>query len=185
MMKLRKKRKNKKGNVDINWVIKLTICAFIISLCFSFLSETILPNTPTIVGMVILIIFILLGIVFDMVGVSITVADEKPFHSMNSRKIRGASMAILLKKNADKVSSFCCDVIGDICGIVSGSAGVIVATSISDALSIQTFYVSLIITALIAALTIGGKAMGKGLAIKNSNKIIFMFAKTLSYFKKV
>lgn len=183
-MKLKQKRKKKKGTVDVNWVIKLTICAFVISFCFSLLSETVLPNTPTIVGTIILIIFILLGIVFDMIGVSITVANEKPFHSMNSRKIRGASMAILLKKNADKVSSFCCDVIGDICGIISGSAGVIVATSISDVLSIQTFYISLIITALIASLTIGGKAMGKGVAIRNSNKIIFMFAKVLSYFKK-
>ena len=45
------------------------------------------------------------------------------YHAMSSKKIKGAKKAVSFKKNADKVSSFCNDVIGDICGIISGSAG--------------------------------------------------------------
>ena len=35
-----------------------------------------------------------------------------------------------LLKNTDKVSSVCCDVIGDVCGIVSGTSGVAIVSLI-------------------------------------------------------
>ena len=38
------------------------------------------------------------------------------------------------------------------------------------------------ITAIIAALTIGGKAMGKGLAVNKSNIILYNFSKVVSLF---
>ena len=119
------------------------------------------------------ILFVLLGVVFDMIGVAVTASDEKPIHSMNARKVRGADVATVFKKNADKVSSFCNDVVGDVCGIISGSAGVVIAASLTKIIKIEPLYISLIGTALIAALTIGGKALGKGIAIKNSNNILF------------
>lgn len=183
MKKRNKKQRQKKENTL--WILKITLIAFIISLLFSLLSETLLPNVPLIIGSIILILFIVIGIIFDMVGVSVTAASERPLHSMSSRKVKGAKMAIYLKRNASKVSSFCCDVIGDICGIISGSAGVIVATSISKIFHLDALTVSLIITASIASLTIGGKALGKEIAIKNSNEILYMFAKVISLFKKV
>lgn len=166
------------------WIIKITLLAFIISLTFSFISETIMPKVNIIISTLILIIFILIGIVFDIIGVAITSCDIKPFHSMNSKKIKGANTAIKLIKNAPKVASCCNDMIGDICGIVSGSAGVIIATSLSQTLKINYFLVTLITTAIIASLTIGGKALGKKTAVKNSTKIITKFSKIISYFDK-
>ena len=145
------------------------------------MSETVLPNVNVVLGIIILIVFIFLGIIFDMIGVAITSADEKQFHSMNSRKIRGANIAVKFIKNADKMSSFCNDVVGDICGIVSGSAGTIVALSVASMLKIDKFIVTLLITALIAALTIGGKALGKSYAINKNNLILYKFAKAISY----
>ena len=106
-----------------------------------------------------------------MIGVAVQAADVAPFHSMNSRKIKGADIAVKFKKNADKVSSFCNDVIGDICGIISGTAGSIIALKISNLLSLNSFYTILFITALISSLTIGGKAIGKSIAINKSNYI--------------
>ena len=86
-----------------------------------------------------------------MIGVAVTAADEKPFHSMSAQKVRGARVAITLKRNADKVGSFCNDVIGDICGIISGSAGVMVALSLSESFGVEQVILSLLVTGLTAA----------------------------------
>lgn len=175
-------RKKKKSLVNYNWIMKITLIAFTMSLVFSLASESIIPNVNVIVGIIILITFILIGILFDMIGVAVTSADEKPFHSMNSRRVKGANVAVLFKKNADKVSSFCNDVIGDICGIISGSAGGIIALKLANSINQDKFIIMLLITALIAALTIGGKALGKSYAINKSNFILYEFSKVVSYF---
>lgn len=183
-LKKQLQRNKKKELIDFKWIIKITLLAFSISFIFSALSETIIPNVNLIVGIIILIVFILLGILFDMVGVAVTAADIAPFNSMNSRKVKGANMAVLFKQNADKVSSFCNDVVGDVCGIISGSTGSIIAITLSNTLNIDKFLTMLIITALIASLTIGGKALGKSFAINKSNTILYEFSKFVSYFYK-
>ena len=175
---------SKNKNSKIKWVITVTFLAFFISFIFSFSSNTIMPKVNLFVGIIILLLFIAIGIVFDMVGVAVTSTDEEPLPAMSSKKIKGAKKAVSFKKNADKVSSFCNDVIGDICGIVSGSAGVTIATSLSEKLNTSVLYTGLVITALTAALTIGGKAFFKSIAIKNSNQIVHMTAKVLSIFEK-
>ena len=114
----------------------------------------------------------------------LTTADEKVFHSMNARKVSGSKVAVIFKKNADKVSSFCCDVIGDICGIISGAAGTTIALGLAKAFEIELLIVSLIVAAIIAALTIGGKAMGKSFAMNKSDIILYEFAKIVSIFYK-
>ena len=143
--------KKKKRN---NWPLIVTILAFTISLLFSFMSESVMPKVGIIVGIMILILFIFIGIIFDMIGVAVTSSNEEPLHAMSSKKIKGAKKAVSFKKNADKVSSFCNDVIGDICGIISGSAGVSVARGLASTFNLNIFYTGLIVTALIAALTI-------------------------------
>lgn len=177
-----KKLKKEKKLVDYGWIIKISAIAFTLSIVFSLLSETVMPKVNLWIGIVILILFIGIGILFDMVGVAVTSAEETPFHSMAARKVRGAKVAVKFKKNADKVSSFCNDVIGDICGIISGSTGTILSITISNSLNIDALLVSLLVTALIAALTIGGKAMGKGVAVNKSNVILFEFSKVVSLF---
>lgn len=173
----------KKDNKN-NWILKITLIAFIISLIFSFISEIALSNTGIVVGIILLFAFIFIGVLFDMIGVAVTASDEKPIHSMNARKVKGANIATIFKKNADKVSSFCNDVVGDICGIISGSAGVVIATSLTNIIDINPLYITLIVTAFVASLTIGGKALGKGIAIKKSNSILYGFSKFVSYFYK-
>ena len=174
----------KKKNSNSNWIILITVLAFVISFIFSFISEIALGNTGIFVGVIILISFILIGVIFDMIGVAVTASDEKPIHSMNAQKVKGADVAIILKKNAAKVSSFCNDVVGDICGIISGSAGVSITVTLTKLSDINSLLLSLIVTALIASLTIGGKALGKGIAIKKANNILYTFSKFLSYFYK-
>jgi len=176
------KKKDKKKSSNAGWIIKIIILAFVISITFSFASEMILSNVGMVVGILVLLLFVLLGVIFDMIGVSVTSADIGPFNSMSAQKVRGADIAVKFIKNADKVSSFCNDVVGDICGIISGSAGIIVASLVANEFDLPKFYVTLVVTGIVASLTIGGKALGKGIAISNNISILHGFAEIVSIF---
>ena len=178
----KKKEKIKKEKVDIKWIIIILIVSFFISLGLSFISEMTIPKLPLAVGIIITLLFILLGILFDIIGVSVTTADEAVFHSMSSRKVKGANVAVKFKKNADKVSSFCCDVVGDVCGIVSGAAGTTIALILIETCKFNALLTTLVVSACIASLTIGGKAIGKSFAINKSSIILYEFAKFVSTF---
>jgi len=180
--KVSKKPIKNKRLVDWKWIITVTTLAFLISILFSFFSEGITEHANSIVATIIILLFIALGIIFDMVGISITVADIKTFNSMATKKVRGANLAVRLIQNSEKASSFCNDVIGDICGIVSGSAGVALAAILSSSNNLSMFTTTLIITAIIASLTIGGKAIGKATAINKSTVILYEFSKVASLF---
>ncbi len=169
---------------DYSWIIRITIAAFFISLAFSFITENTLPYSNTFISILIIIIFIILGVIFDMIGIAVTVAEPKTFNSMATKNVKGSRACINLIKKASKVSSFCNDVIGDICGILSGSAGVTVALTISKQYNINLLMVTIVITSLIGALTIGGKAMGKNVAINKANEILYKFAEILMIFNK-
>lgn len=177
-------KKKSKSLVDYRWIMTILIASFVISIIFSFISETAIPNVNIILGIILTLIFVFLGVLFDMVGVAVATADESQFHSMSARKVKGAKMAVKLKKNADKVASFCNDVVGDICGIISGSTGAVIAIKIADKFNINNLFITLIIMGLISALTIGGKAIEKGFAMKKSNSILYGFARVLSIFSK-
>jgi len=172
----------KKGNYK--WVLVVTILAFIISSVMSLVVTTIFKDVNLIVSIIITLFFVLLGIIFDIIGVAVTTGDLVVFHSMSSRRVRGGRVGVNLIRNASKVSSICCDVVGDICGIISGSAGVTIIALIVNKTNLNTLVVSLIVTSLISSLTIGGKALGKNIAINKSTEVITIVAKTLSIFSR-
>ena len=180
----KKKEKVKKENIDKKWIATVVIVAFLTSFTLSFISEMTIPNLSLWLGILVTLFFIFLGIFFDIIGVSVTTADEAVFHSMSSRKVKGANIAVKFKKNADKVSSFCCDVIGDVCGIISGASGTTIAAILVTQFKFNTLFTSITVAAIIAAITIGGKAIGKSFAINKSNIVLYGFAKFISNFYK-
>ena len=180
----KKKEKIKKEKVNVKWIITIIVVSFIISFCLSFIANSTIPNLSLLLGIIITLVFIMIGILFDIIGVAVTSAEEAVFHSMNSRKVKGANVAVKFKKNADKVSSFCCDVIGDICGVISGAAGTTIAAILITKYNFNILLVGLLITAIISSLTIGGKAIGKSFAINKSDIILYEFAKFISNFYK-
>lgn len=179
-----KKKIKDKRYVDVKWITIVTFTSFIISLFFSFFTEIIIPNVSLLISVIVVLVFIFLGILFDMIGIAVTVSDIKTFNSMASKQVRGANIAVSFIKNSEKVSSFCNDVIGDICGVVSGGAGISISYIISDTFNIPILFITLLTTALIAAMTIGGKAIGKSFAINKSNIIMYKFVYFLSFFLK-
>ena len=178
----KRREKIKKEKVDIKWIITIIIVTFIISFGLSFIANSTIPNLSLIFGIIITLVFIFIGILFDIVGVAVTSADEKVFHSMASRKVKGSKIAVRLKKSADKTSSFCCDVIGDICGVISGAAGTTICAILVTKYHTDLLLTGLIITAIISSLTIGGKAIGKSFAINKSDIILYEFSKIISNF---
>lgn len=178
----KRREKIKKEKVDIKWIIIIVITTFVLSILLSFIANSTIPNLSLIIGIIITLVFIIIGIIFDIIGVSVTSADEAVFHSMNSRKVKGANVAVKFKKNADKTSNFCCDVIGDICGVISGAAGTTICAILVTKYHTDLLITGLLTTAIISSLTIGGKAIGKSFAINKSDIILYEFAKFISNF---
>jgi len=181
---LKDKKKIKKQNLKTFWPLKVFVIAFALSLCFSILSEFLLGKTGIAVATIIIVVFVAIAIITDMIGVAVTACGKEPFVAMSSKKVRGAKEGLLLIKNADKVASLCADVIGDVCGILSGAAGAsIVAKFAIDTANVSlTILVASLVTAIIAGMTIFGKALGKKYAIENCNSIILKVGKFLSLF---
>ena len=158
----------------------ITALSFFISVSMSYLSNEALAQVNNIIAFIILLMFIALGILFDIIGMAATSATEKEFHSMASRRVSGAREAVWLSRNAEKVSSICNDVVGDIAGIISGATGAVIVSNITKGLPpLGTLVVSMTVTGLIAALTIGGKAIGKGLGIRFSVRIVHTAGRVL------
>ena len=163
----------KERNKTIKWVVTIFFITILVSGTISFTSDLIMANSTMLVAFIILLAIILIGIVFDVVGVAVTSADEKPFHSMAARKVPGAQESIKLLRNAERVSSICNDVVGDICGVVSGSASATIAAQVMLNFEFTvSSIVPLIMSAMVAGLTVGGKAIGKTFAIGSCTAIV-------------
>ncbi len=171
---------------NMKWVLFITLWTFIISVGLSIFAESLVQNLDVILGFLILLFFIFIGILFDIIGISVTTADEKPFHAMASNKIGEARTAIKLVRNASQVSNFCNDVIGDISGIISGA----VATSIIYKLMTRLGFVdgtllTILLTAVTASLTVGGKGVGKSIAAYHYEEVIYSVSRVIGFFERL
>ena len=172
------REKSKKKNS--HWALKVFLMSMALSAVLSFFSTTALAGTGTVIAILVLTVFIGLGIAFDMVGVAVTAADPRPFHSMAAHKEKGGREAVRLLSRANEVSSFCNDVVGDICGIVSGSTAAVIVTQLQKGLNTTSVLVSIGVTALISGATIGGKALGKKVAINDSTNVVYRVARLMN-----
>ena len=176
----------KERSKTIRWVVTIFFVTMFVSGAISFASDALMEISTMVVAFFILLFIILIGIIFDIVGMAVATADEKPFHSMAARKIRGAQESIRLLRNAERVSSICNDVVGDICGVVSGSAS---ATIAAQLLAKTEFswpqIVGLLMSALVAGLTVGGKAIGKTFAIRSCTQIVHAVGKVVWSFRHI
>lgn len=169
----------KKEHNHYRWALTAFVMAVALSGLLSLSSEAILENAGLLLALLILALFIGLGILFDIIGVAVTAADPRPFHSMAAHKEKGAKAAIRLLQNANQVSSVCNDVVGDICGIVSGSTAAVIVVELQRDLSTTSILISIAVTALISGITIGGKALGKTVAINECTGVVYRVARLM------
>ena len=158
---------------QIRWVVTIFITTIFISGIISLVSDEVMAGSSLAVAFAILLAIIFLGIIFDIIGMAVATADEKPFHSMAARKVPRAHEANKQLRNAERVSTNSNDVVGDICGVVSGSASATIAALILTNVEVGwPRGISLLMSAFVAGLTVGGKAIGKTIAVKSCTSIV-------------
>jgi len=150
----------------------MTMVGFAIAIAMSLTTETLTKQVNMILALIILAAIIFIGIIFDMIGTAVTAAKEPPFHAMCTKRIPGARQSIKLIRQADKVANFCNDIVGDIANTVGGAAGATIVIRLLSVYPQGEYIFGIVMTSLIAAVTIGGKAVGKSIALKNWLKII-------------
>ena len=181
-----KQKKKSKKKVNIKWIITIFLSTVVISAVFSTISNMLLGQAGLVPAFFILLVIVLIGILFDIIGVAVTAADVKPFHSMAAHRVPGAQEALKLLRNAEKVSSFCNDVVGDICGIISGTASasiVLLILANRQAIGTKAQLLEIGMAALVSGLTVGGKAIGKTFAMTKSTSIVHCASKVIYYIK--
>lgn len=175
MAKLDPEAAKRERRKTIRWVVTIFCVTIVISGLITLVSDELMAGSSLLAAFAILLVIVLLGILFDIVGMAVATADEKPFHSMAARKVPGARESIKLLRNAERVSSICNDVVGDICGVVSGSASATIAALIVAKADVGwPRAVGLVMSALVAGLTVGGKAIGKTVAIRSCTQIVHL-----------
>lgn len=168
------------------WVLSVFFSTIVISGSISLASDAVMENSNMIVAFLILLLIVFVGILFDIIGMAVASADEKPFHAMAARKVKGAKECIMLLRNAERVSSICNDVVGDICGVVSGSASATIAAQVLNHFEFGwPDLLSLLMSSLVAALTVGGKALGKGFAVRSCTDIVYLAGQAISFVKSL
>lgn len=167
------------------WTMFAFLFSFVMTALLSLLSDEALKGLPVWAALAVLLIFIFIGIVFDMIGVAVTTAQPSSFNAMAAKKNPVGKKAVWLIANAEKVSSFCCDIVGDICGVVSGATAATISLVIVINLEpTAALWFSLCFTALVSSITVGGKALGKRLSIEKNTNITLLVARALCIFKK-
>ncbi len=184
-----KRKKFKVPHPDSNvstshkWTVIVLILSFVLSVFFSFITSVAMESLTIFFAFVLLLVIIAVNILFDMVGTAVQSAEEAPFHSLASRKVAGARESISVIRHAPQLANMCCDVIGDIAGIISGATTTLIVTEFVAMFHLKGMLPSLILTGLVGALTIGGKAMSKGISMQNGNSIVFIVGKIMYFFK--
>ena len=181
----KEKQKRKK---QLIWTIKITIVSFVVSTIFGILFQTAANKANVYVLFLILLIFLIINIAFDGIALAATTCSIDTINSLASQKIKNAKSAVLLCKKSDKVASICADVIGDVAGILSGVCAAAIVYEIikikKTTDNIEIIFISAIISGLISAITIGGKAFMKRIAMQKNLQYIMFCAKFVTPFIK-
>lgn len=176
-------KKEKARQSKQKWILTVVCLSFGLSVVMSFVTSLFVESAGLLVALLSLIALVMIGIITDVIGTAVTSADEQPFIAMASKRILGAKQALQLIRKAERVSSILNDVVGDIVGIISGSAGSVIAVYLVS-LGLKSAIASMLITAFTSAFMIGGKAYGKGLAIANSDRIVLTVGRVMAVFEK-
>lgn len=175
--------KNKHENLF--WTLKISVLAFVLSILFSISSEIILDGVGIGISILLIVVFMLANVFVDMIGLAITTCQINDIDKINvDEKKKNTCLSLI--KNADKVSSILSDVIGDICGILSGAGGATITIILTESITYPslTLLVGALVSSLIACITVLLKSISKAYAIKHSIKIVLVISGFLSIFSK-
>ncbi|MGQ9556644.1 MAG: hypothetical protein ACUVTU_01645 [Desulfurispora sp.] len=176
-----------KSSASTGYALGVTLVSFSLAVFFFWLSNLLAVHLQSIVfSLVFLLVIILIGILADIMGVAVTAASEVPLHARAAKKIPGATAGVYLIRHADRVANIMNDVVGDIAGTVSGALGIALVMQIIELWpAARPSLLNMFMTAIIAALTVGGKAMGKRLAIEKADEVVFAAGRMIDRLERI
>lgn len=168
--------------------LRVGLLSFVLAVLVSYASGFALTRAPAIVALILVLALVAIGVLFDILGTSVTAAEQSPLHAMAAKRISGARQSLWLVRNADAVANFCNDIVGDVAGAVTGAAATGVAVQLS--LILQTGIggerlLGLLMVGLVAALTVGGKAAGKSYAIAHATDVVYVAGRVLHAIERI
>lgn len=158
---------------------------FAIAIIVSIPSQGMITRVSLPIAFPILFAIIMVGVLFDMIGVAAAAAEESPFHAMAAKRLPGARHAIALVRRADRVSILANDIVGDIAASVSGAAGAAIVFRLASGYGFPEDLTGTLVLGVIAALTVGGKAAMKGVALRRANAIIMVIGRILNFTERL
>lgn len=103
-----KQKREKKTESHLKWIIEVFIITFISSICFSYISTNGVSKLDIIPATIILFAVIFVGILFDIIGVSVTVANEEEFHAKATKKATRCKNVSKINKEFSKSCKYLC-----------------------------------------------------------------------------
>ena len=180
------KNEKVKPKRNTKWFIEIFLISLCLSILFSLISELMLSYTSVALALILILFLMVANVVFDVIGVAVTACSIKPILDLSRKNVKGASFALKMVKNADKISCICSDVVGDICSILCGAGGVTISVLLIKLFpGVNSLILSLIINSVIASIAVLGKAIGKTYALNYSQKIVLQVGKMLSFKGKI
>lgn len=164
---------NKSKPTNYKTILMIILFTFILTVMFSYIFVALMERASLKVAFIVLLIIIAIGVLSDGIGNAVVTAEETPFHSMAAQKVKGAKESIYLIRNAPSVANFFNDVVGDICGVISGTAAAAIVLQLEMGWSINGVIFGMVMSGFVASITVGGKAIGKGFAISHANSIVY------------
>lgn len=165
--------------------LKVGAVVFFTAMFITYASQTAMRGLHLVLALSILCIIILIGIAFDMIGTAAAAADAAAFNAMAAKRVSGARQGLWMVKNADRVATFCADIVGDIAGTISGAAAATVAVQVAGQAGFSPVLAGIVAVGAVAAVTVGGKAFGKTLAIRKANNIVHQAGRFVAGSEKV
>ena len=161
----------------MKWVTKAFVLSISLSIVFGMMSQSVFPVLPAFLSIFVILFFIFVSCLFDMIGVAFTSFDKSRLVLYEKEKC--FEIAKRLCENTDKISSFCGDIVGDICGILSGAGGVSLVVNLNLKNANIAFLLTCFVSSLIAGLTILGKAIMKTYAVESAETVVIKTANVL------
>ncbi|MFZ5823213.1 MAG: hypothetical protein ACOY94_02525 [Bacillota bacterium] len=163
--------------------MRVGLFSFFLAVLVNYSSGSALRLLPAFIALFIVFLLVAIGVVFDVLGTSVTAAEVPPLNAMAAKKVSGARQALWLVRNADRVANFANDVVGDVAGAVSGAAAATVAIKLSALFHGGTLaqqLISLVMIGLVAGLTVGGKAAGKTFALEHATQVVYLAGRVIA-----
>ncbi len=166
-------------------VVVMGLWAAALSVLLDLSSRGMLTVLTPLPSVLLLLALVAAGVLADLVGVATTAARESALHAMAADRVPGARQGVGLVRHADRVASIANDLIGDVVGTLSGAVAAQLAVRLwTPGTKAQSLATTLLL-ALVAGLTVGGKAYAKRLALREPELVIAAVGRALGLFERL